>query len=86
MNQAFLVTTDNKLICRLDSDLKSGTTVTYAYNLTADNTLVNSREGKISLAQKYQKSKDMEALLTYAEEVRDRYFYLTTEEPEQRGW
>jgi len=84
MTTSYIISKDGKrVICSIDTDLKSGTTVDYGYhksknalNANIDYNLVNAREGKISRAKKWHKSW-IDSGQHYGVELFERNFYVS---------
>ena len=81
---AYIVTLDNKLVCRVKTDLPSGAVVEYstqkcenALNANIEYDLVNASKGKISRAKKWYKEFHKTEDMLRGEEIHDRIFYLS---------
>ena len=84
MHDVYILTLDNELVARVNTDLKSGTRVKYstqrcknALNASIEYNLVNAATGKISRSKKYDEVYRRTEEVRVCEEIDSRCFYLS---------
>ncbi len=84
---AYIIDRNKNLICEVETDLKNGNEIIYAYdyceesiNANRDKNLVNSRTGKISRNKKYASEAREVSCFRYAKEINDGEFYIVEED------